>query len=109
MGEVAFFQMTGSVLALYGHEPLARDAGFSANTPHGFRGVACAINLASESEVDDVLRQVEAAGGQITKRAVHADWGGYSAYFSDPDGNAWEVAHNPGFAFDANGAVILPE
>lgn len=22
-------------------------------------------------------------------------WGGYSGYFTDPDGHYWEVAHNP--------------
>jgi uncharacterized glyoxalase superfamily protein PhnB len=28
---------------------------------------------------------------------LERDWGGYSGYFTDPDGFLWEVAHNPAF------------
>ena len=33
----------------------------------------------------------------IVRPARQADWGGYTGYFSDPDGFLWEVAWNPGF------------
>ena len=36
-------------------------------------------------------------------------YGGYAAYFTDPDGHVWEVAHNPSFTLDADGALILPD
>ncbi|MBE7220270.1 MAG: VOC family protein, partial [Caulobacteraceae bacterium] len=36
-------------------------------------------------------------------------WGGYHAYFGDPDGFAWELAHNPFFPLGPSGAVSLPE
>ena len=37
-----------------------------------------------------------------------AFWGGYHAYFSDPDGHVWEIAYNPDFPLDENGAILLP-
>jgi uncharacterized protein len=35
-----------------------------------------------------------AAGGETVKPAAAAQWGGYSGYFSDPDGYLWKVATN---------------
>jgi hypothetical protein len=34
--------------------------------------------------------------------------GGYTAIFADPDGHAWEVAHNPGWPLGADGLPRLP-
>jgi predicted lactoylglutathione lyase len=104
---VAFFQMGGSILALWPREALARDAGVEA-TPPGFSGVALAYNARSEAEVDAVLAAAEAAGGKVTRAAKRADWGGYSGYFADSEGHLWEAAHNPGFPIDADGRVALP-
>ena len=42
------------------------------------------------------------------KPAQRVFWGGYSGYFADPDGHLWEVAHNPFFAFDDAGRLVLP-
>jgi uncharacterized glyoxalase superfamily protein PhnB len=36
-------------------------------------------------------------GATVVKLGHHTDWGGYSGYFTDPDGFVWEVAHNPDF------------
>ena len=33
--------------------------------------------------------------------------GGYAGYFRDPDGHAWEIAHNPGFGLTPDGSVIV--
>ena len=52
-------------------------------------------NVASEQEVDEVIRQAVSAGGELVKSPQEAGWGGYHGYFSDPDGHLWEVAHNP--------------
>jgi uncharacterized glyoxalase superfamily protein PhnB len=46
--------------------------------------------------------------GRLLKPARDADWGGYSGYFSDPDGHPWEVAWNPGFSILPDGTVLLP-
>ena len=49
------------------------------------------------------------AGGTILKPAQDVFWGGYSGYFADPDGFAWEVAWNPHFTLTTSGLVELPE
>jgi catechol 2,3-dioxygenase-like lactoylglutathione lyase family enzyme len=106
--DVVFFQVGGMALALYGRNDLANDALVSAEG-HGFRGFALAYNTRTRAEVDAVLTGAEAAGGRILKPAREASWGGYSGYFADPDGFAWEVAWNPAFPLDANGNLHLPE
>ena len=109
-GVVAFFATTtGTAVGLYGYGDLAADAARPpAADPAAFRGVSLAINLASPAEVDAVLAAAREAGATVTKDAVAAEWGGYSGYFADPDGNAWEVAHNPGWPLDDEGRVTLP-
>jgi len=95
-GNVAFFELSGSWLSLYPWNALAEDAkAFS--TGEGFRGVTLAHNVASKSEVDEVMAQAEKTGAIIQKPAQDVSWGGYSGYFSDPDGHLWEVAWNPHF------------
>ena len=106
-GDVAFFQMGGSLLALWPRTRLAEDAGVEDSRP-GFPGVALAYNTRSEAEVDQVLEAAERAGGRIVKPAQRAFWGGWYGYFADTEGNLWEVAHNPGFPLDAEGRIALP-
>ena len=63
----------------------------------GFRGCALSHNVASESDVDQIMQQALSAGATLSKPAQKTSWGGYSGYFKDPDGHLWEVAHNPHF------------
>jgi hypothetical protein len=115
-GDVAFFATTtGTAVALWGDADLAADAARTrpagpagAADPAAFRGVSLAMNLGSPAEVDAVLDAARAAGATVTKPAVATEWGGYSGYFADPDGHAWEVAHNPHWPLDAEGRVTLP-
>jgi catechol 2,3-dioxygenase-like lactoylglutathione lyase family enzyme len=93
---VAFFELGRTWLSLYAREALAEDAAVPA-AGSGFRGFTLAHNVASEAEVDALLRHVAERGGRIVKPAQRADWGGYSGYFADPDGFLWEVAWNPHF------------
>lgn len=62
-----------------------------------------AHNVASPAEVDAVLETARGAGATV-HAAVEREWGGYSGYFTDPEGFRWEVAHNP-FPI---GGVVLP-
>lgn len=105
---VAFFDMNGTILSLFGREALAHDAGVPA-TGSGFRAVACAFNLASEAAVDAAFAFVAAKGGTIVQPPRKVFWGGYSGYFADPDGHLWEIAHNPYWPLDANGRPQLPK
>jgi len=94
--EVAFFTLDGTWLGLYGRQALAEDATVPAEGS-GFAGVTLAHNVATEAEVDALLKQAVAAGGTLVKPGQRVFWGGYSGYFADPDGHLWEVAHNPYF------------
>jgi predicted CoA-binding protein/uncharacterized glyoxalase superfamily protein PhnB len=104
---VAFFQMGGSILALWPRAELAKDAGL-VDDGSGFQGIALAYNTRSEEEVDEVLAAAEKAGGRIVQAAHQAFFGGRQGYFADTEGNLWEVAHNASFPIDDEGRIFLP-
>ena len=104
--DVVFFQAGGMVLALWDRSKLADDTGLT-DDGGGFDGVVLAYNTRSNDEVDAVAAEAERAGARITGRPAETFWGGYSAKFVDPDGHAWEVAHNPHWALAEDGSVIL--
>jgi len=105
---IVFFQAGGMALALYPRDELAKDANIPADG-HGFTRFSLAYNARNREEVDSVIAEARAAGGTILKPAEGAFWGGYSGYFSDPDGFLWEVAWNPSFLVDRDGAIRIPD
>jgi len=105
-GSIRFFQLNGLVLALYPRDALAEDAQVAGDDA-GFAGVTLAYCTRSEEEVDEILHRAESAGGVIRKPAQKVFWGGYSGYFSDPDGHLWEIAHNPFWSLDEAGNISL--
>lgn len=72
-------------------------------TRGGTPPVTLAHNLAGTDEVDAVLELARAAGA-AAEPATRREWGGYSGYFTDPDGFRWEIAVNP----TALGETLLP-
>ena len=92
--DVAFFNLNGTWLGLYGKAALAEDAGVPADGS-GFQGFTLAHNLPSKEEVDQTYQEALAAGATAQKQPQEVFWGGYSGYFKDPDGYLWEVAYNP--------------
>lgn len=113
---IAFFQASGMALALYPRGELAADARIDVQTRSeahlppeatGFAGFTIACNTRSRDEVDAVLAEAARAGARILKPAEDASWGGYSGYFADPDGFAWEVAWNPFFIVEDDGSLKL--
>ncbi len=104
--EIVFFQMNGSILALFPREHLAADAQVPSEGD-GFRGVTLAYCARSKEEVDAVMKEAEEAGADIVKTAQMVFWGGYSGYFADPDDHLWEVAWNPHWTIDSEGNVSL--
>jgi hypothetical protein len=107
-GDVTFFRTGGAILALWGAGDLAADTLAEGVPGPGFRGVAQAINVGSEAEVDAAFEAAAAAGAAIVKPPVRTEWGGYSGYFADPDGHAWEVAHNPHWPLGPDQLPQLP-
>jgi catechol 2,3-dioxygenase-like lactoylglutathione lyase family enzyme len=100
-----FFQLPGSVLALWSRRELAAETGLPDSG--GFGGIAIAYNARSNAEVDAVIGEAEKAGARILRRPAPTVWGGYSGYFADPDGHPWEVAFNPAWTFAADGGILL--
>ncbi len=103
---LALFPLGGIVLALYPRKDLADDA-LVENARSEFSGITLSYNAKSEKEVDDVLHEAEKAGGRIVKAARTVFWGGYSGYFSDPNGHLIEVAFNPFWELDENDNLKL--
>ncbi len=101
-GDIVFFETPGPILALFPRRSLADDAGVQ-DAGSGFKGFTLAYNVMSEREVDQVFLELESKGVEIVKRPEHVAWGGYSGYFSDPDGFLWEVAFNPYLKLDERG------
>ncbi|BET68056.1 VOC family protein [Opitutales bacterium ASA1] len=104
---IAFFRTAGTRLALYPLDKLAEDVApeLKPVTGSGFRGFTLAHNVRDKADVEAVLARAAAAGGTIVKPAQDVFWGGYSGYFTDPDGHHWEVAWAESFRFDAAGSL----
>ena len=107
LDDVAFFDLGGTVLALWGHGSLAAELDTEPVVP-AYRAVALAHNLPSREAVDATIAELRARGAAIVRDPTATEWGGYSAYVADPDGHRWEIAHNPFWPLDADGRVRLP-
>lgn len=105
---IVFFNNKGTKLALYPLDELSKDIQENEQLKSkGFSGITFAFNANSIEEVDKVIMQAEKAGGKIVKSPEHVFWGGYSGYFSDPDGYHWEVAYADIWEFDNNEMLII--
>jgi uncharacterized protein len=104
--DVVFFQAGPLVVALWSRGSLAEDSGVEDG--RGWGGITLAHNVRSPAEVDAVLAEARAAGATIARPGGETFWGGYSGVFVDPDGHAWEIAHNPRWALGEDGSVTLP-
>lgn len=107
--ETVFFQAGGIALVLWGRGKVADDAGLADRGTDGFGGITLAHNVRSRAEVDKVLDDAASAGAEITQAARETFYGGYAGFFTDPDGHVWEIAYNPGFPLDADGAITIPD
>ena len=105
--DVVFFQAGGMVVALWSREQLAEDS--VVEDTGGWGGITLAHNVRSPAEVDAVIEEARAAGAAIPREPAETFWGGYSAMFHDPDGHAWEVAHNPRWTITPEGQVLIAQ
>ena len=103
--DILFFQAGGLVIALWSRESLAEDT--DVEDHGGWGGITLAHNVRSPAEVDAVLEEARLAGGRIARKGAETFWGGYSGVYVDPDGHAWEVAHNPAWTLAPDGTISL--
>jgi uncharacterized protein len=103
--DVVFFQAGSQVVALWGRDELAADS--VVVDSGGWGGITLAHNVRSPADVDAVLAEAEAAGAAIARPGAETPWGGYSGVFLDPDGHAWEIAHNPHWTIRDDGSISL--
>ena len=107
--KIIFFNTFGTKFELYPIELLSKDIS-EEDSPiitNGFAGITLAYNVKNEEEVHKIIELARKAGAKIAKEPQKAFWGGFHAYFADPDGYYWEVVHNPYLAFDENDMLIL--
>ena len=108
--EIVFLDGVGPVIALWDWNKLADDAIVEGKPrPQTFRGVTLAWNCATPAEVDEVFAKAIAVGAKILRGPSKTDYGGYRGYFADPDQHVWEVVYAPGFGFDGEGRLTMPD
>lgn len=104
---IIFFKLQGTSLALYPYTSLAKDVSEEFNVAKSkFSGITLAHNVRTKEEVDTLVERAQKAGAKVEKPPRETDWGGYSGYFSDPDGYLWEVAYGA-FEFHDDGSLII--
>jgi predicted lactoylglutathione lyase len=105
--QTAFFAANGVVVVLWDRAKLAADTGVDDDGAR-WAGITLAHNVGSRDEVHAVVDTARAHGAEVTREPAETFYGGYAGVFRDPDGHAWEIAHNPGFGLADDGSVTLP-
>ena len=105
---IAFFQINGMALGLFGLAELAKDQGRE-GAKLGFGAATLAQNFESEAEVDAAFAKALQCGATALKAPEKVFWGGYSGYYADLDGHVWELAHNPFWPLNDDGSLTLPD
>ncbi|MGO9438716.1 MAG: VOC family protein [Terracidiphilus sp.] len=104
--QIVFFQAGGMIFALFLAAELAKD--FDGDpASFGRSPIAMGYNVRTKEEVDPLIARALAAGATLLKPARDAVWGGYSGYFADPDGFAWEIAWNHAWKLKDDGTLIF--
>lgn len=103
--EIVFYQMNGLMLGTWLQSGLEADMQRGRlQTPGAF---ALAHNVVTPADVQPLIDRLAAAGGQVLRAGDAPEHGGFRGYVADPDGHAWEIAHNPAWKIDADGHVTF--
>ncbi len=105
---MTFYQMNGAVLGLFALADLADDQG-RPGAALGTGAMTLAQNYPDRAAVDAAWTAALDAGATALKAPEEVFWGGYSGYYSDPDGHVWEIAHNPFWSLAEDGSLTLPD
>jgi predicted enzyme related to lactoylglutathione lyase len=97
-GISVFFESDGaSPVGFYGRDGLAKQVGTSPEGS-GFSGLVLTYVVRSESRVDEIMAEAQAAGATILNPAGALPWGGYGGTFADLDGYIWSLGYSDGAA-----------
>lgn len=66
-----------------------------------------AIFVETKADVDAQFAEAIAAGATVTSAIRDRDGGLYSGYFTDPEGNGWEIVWSPVMRPGADGGLTL--
>lgn len=106
LDEIVFYQAGfGLVFAIWPLKQLAEDVGAPLRAGSAF---SLGHNVESREEVNFVIERARTAGATILKEPRDAPlFGGYQAYFADPDGHLWDIVYNPGLSVAEDGTVLF--
>jgi predicted lactoylglutathione lyase len=91
--DFAVFELRGALLALFPVDKLAVDSRAEPEVGHGGIRFSVIITVDEPADVDALAAHVREAGGTFTKEPTDAEFfEGRDAYFTDPEGNFWEIA-----------------
>lgn len=95
--DFATFETGTVILALYPIDRLGHEAAPDERGPvaPGWNGITVGVNVESPQDVDQTFEASVAAGATAIASPVKREWGGYSGYVADPDGNRWEITWAP--------------
>lgn len=103
-GSIAY-KVGTSVLIFMPEAYLAQESGL---TVSGTVKSIWAIFVPTKDEVVSLFEQAIKSGGTCTSPIRDRDLGLYSGYFTDPEGNGWEVVWSPHMPIGEDGALQLP-
>jgi catechol 2,3-dioxygenase-like lactoylglutathione lyase family enzyme len=103
--EIAFYQMNGLMLGTWLQSQLEDDMRRPGLVRPG--AFALAHNVPGQADVQPLIDRLAAAGGKVLRSGDAPIHGGFRGYVADPDDHAWEIAWNPSWKIDANGAVTF--
>ncbi|WP_421837636.1 VOC family protein [Novosphingobium sp.] len=93
-----------AVIVFLPRDYLAKESGIDVSA------TARAINavfVESKADVDSQIARALAAGAALTSPVRDRDGGLYSGYFTDPEGNGWEIVWSPVMRPGADGGLTL--
>lgn len=93
-----------AVIVFLNRDYLAAESGIDVGA------VARAINavfVSEKAQVDAQIARAVAAGATITSPIRMRDGGLYSGYFTDPEGNGWEIVWSPVMRPGADGGIAI--
>jgi len=93
------FESSRLVFALYPRELLAKQSGLSIDDKGINASISLSLNVGEKNVVDDILGIALNEGAQLCQQGFKPAWGGYCAYFKDPEENLWEIVWHPKYKF----------